>query len=319
MKSTISVIVPVYNVEKYIEICVTSLIKQTYTELEIILVDDGSTDQSGRICDHFTEIDQRIIVLHKKNGGLSDARNKGLEIATGDYISFIDSDDLVSENYYEILYQQLIENQCDIAVAKIREFDDSGKVLNELGFKSTAVLERDAALAELLYSQNIANSACNKLFKRNILAEYRFPYGKYYEDEYTVYKWFLNAEKVIISGEPSYYWYRKREGSITHRPFSEKEMDRIYASEEKVKFFSTYDRNLAILSRRYLTYDCVSVIAKRAHLKNSDYEKYAVKHIRHNIWIYFKGNNSIVSKVFAFICCINLSFAKMIYRLLKKV
>lgn len=319
MQPIISVIVPVYNVEKYVEECINSLRKQMYDALEIILVDDGSTDQSGKICDAYAEIDQRIHVLHKENGGLSDARNAGLELSTGDYIGFIDSDDLIDRNYYEILMKQLIENQCDIAVAKIREFADSGKILHELGFENTTVLQTREAVKELLYSQNIANSACNKLFKRKVLAKYRFPYGKYYEDEYTVYKWFLNAKKVCISGENSFYWYRKRAGSITQKPFSDREMDRIYASEEKVAFFSTYDKEMGRLARRYLVYDCISVIVKRVQLKNSAYEKYAVKHIRNNIWVYLRGNNSRISKLFALMCCVNVSLAKRIYYFITEV
>ncbi|MDD6812335.1 MAG: glycosyltransferase family 2 protein [Lachnospiraceae bacterium] len=157
----ISIIIPVYNVEKYLTRCLESVVAQTYSNLEIILVDDGSTDNSGKVCDKYQEIDSRIKVVHKKNGGVSDARNEGIDEACGEYIAFVDSDDWVTRNYIENMYAILVKNSCDIAICDVKR-TSKGDLK-----KSTEKLKtyfKDEAIKQLLY-QKISTSACGKLYK----------------------------------------------------------------------------------------------------------------------------------------------------------
>ena len=178
----VSIIVPVYNVEKYLPKCVDSLINQTYKNVEIILVDDGSTDQSGNICDTYLEKDNRIVVLHKKNGGLSDARNFGIEHAKGDYYSFVDSDDYLKEQTIEYLVDAAENNDCQISVCNMIRFYDDGT--NDVFYKpcnNQVILENNDRFQTL--SQP---SVCNKLFKKELFDGVKFPYRKYYEDTYEI-------------------------------------------------------------------------------------------------------------------------------------
>ena len=160
----ISIIVPVYNVDKYIERCIQSIINQTYKNLEIILIDDGSTDKSGAICDKYSKIDNRINVIHKKNGGLSEARNVGLDIARGDYIGFVDSDDYIHPQMYELLYKNLIGTSADISIIKhIRKEEELG--LGDINSKK--VYSNLEAIENILKKDSgIFIASCNKLYKK---------------------------------------------------------------------------------------------------------------------------------------------------------
>ena len=176
-RDLISIIVPIYNVEKYLTECVDSIIKQTYKNLEIILVDDGSTDHSKDICDQYVKIDTRIRVIHKVNGGLSSARNAGIDIANGNYYMFIDSDDYIKEDMVELLYSVMIENQCDMTICNIIRFYDNGDV------KPLYRVEKDGLCLDNLdkFETLVQPSVCNKLFNKNLFCFIRFPEGKFYE------------------------------------------------------------------------------------------------------------------------------------------
>lgn len=205
----VSIIVPVYNVEKYLPKCVDSLINQTYKNVEIILVDDGSTDQSGNICDTYLEKDNRIVVLHKKNGGLSDARNFGIEHAKGDYYSFVDSDDYLKEQTIEYLVDAAENNDCQISVCNMIRFYDDGT--NDVFYKpcnNQVILENNDRFQTL--SQP---SVCNKLFKKELFDGVKFPYRKYYEDTFVYHELCYKANKVALTGYDG-YWYLYRKGSI---------------------------------------------------------------------------------------------------------
>ena len=193
-KDKISVVVPIYNVEKYLEKCIKSILNQTYNNLEIILVNDGSTDNCLNICKKFEKIDKRIFVINKENGGLSEARNYGIDKATGKYITFVDSDDYIDEDYLEFLYKNLIINNCDISICNPRiVYEDGGKsrTLYKYCFPQNIVLEGEKALEMMLYQKKFDNSAWGKLYKINLFDEIRYPVGKLYEDIATTYKTFL--------------------------------------------------------------------------------------------------------------------------------
>lgn len=211
----ISVIVPIYNVEKYVGECVDSIINQTYKNLEIILVNDGSTDSSGKICDCYVEKDSRIKVIHRENGGLSEARNSGLDIAKGEYLTFVDSDDVIVSDCIEMLYNLLINKGADVSTGALTPFYDGEKLPTEVPLSAVKVFDNgvDAVKSMLFQRGYINNSPCSKLFKASLFKKYRYPKGLLYEDLATIPYVCLNAKKIATTTTPMYF-YRKRSASI---------------------------------------------------------------------------------------------------------
>lgn len=210
MESLVSVIVPVYNVEKYLQKCVQSIQKQSYQNIEIILVNDGSKDNSLSICNELAKNDERIIVLDKQNGGLSDARNFGIHHAQGEWYSFIDSDDFIHEEMIDSMLKYAVANSADIAVCDMEYLYDDGKLVLASGgkFECDSVLDNPSLI-------RINNSACNKIFHRSLFDDIEFPVGKYYEDLATIPILLYKAKKIVKVNK-SYYTYFQRSGSIAH-------------------------------------------------------------------------------------------------------
>ena len=222
----ISIIVPVYKVEKYLEKCVKSILKQTYTNLEIILVDDGSPDKCGQLCDELAKIDDRIKVFHKENGGLSDARNYGVERANGEYIGFVDSDDYIHECMYEELYEAIKKSGTSIAECGVTRVYKNILRPHYEGEDYFLVLDREGYLKEYLENKRLYGSAWCKLIHKDLAKKIKFPVGKIYEDAFYTLELLKTVDKyTLISG--NYYYYYIRENSITTRPFSSKDMDYI--------------------------------------------------------------------------------------------
>ena len=222
----ISIIVPVYKVEKYLEKCVKSILKQTYTNLEIILVDDGSPDKCGQLCDELAKTDDRIIVFHKENGGLSDARNYGVERANGEYIGFVDSDDYIHECMYEELYKAIKRSGTSIAECGVTRVYKNTLRPHYEGEDYFLVLDREGYLREYLENKRLYGSAWCKLIHKDLAKKIKFPTGKIYEDAFYTLELLKTVDKyTLISG--NYYYYYIRENSITTRPFSSKDMDYI--------------------------------------------------------------------------------------------
>ena len=222
MKELISVIVPVYNVEQYLPKCIESITNQTYKNLEIILVDDGSTDNSGRICDEYAQKDERIIVLHKENEGQATARNMALDIARGEYIGFADSDDYLALDMFEKLYEVICSYDCDISMCG-RYILEDGNVREAFTLDEPLVFGSIESLKRLLLFDNVDSAVWDKLFKRQLLDNVRFPAGYICEDVDFVFRVFDKAEKVVHCGKPYYYYY-VRKGSTCHGSFSDKTM-----------------------------------------------------------------------------------------------
>lgn len=232
----ISIIVPIYNVEKYINRCIDSILAQTISDFELILVDDGSPDDCGKICDEYEKIDSRIKVIHKKNGGLADARNIGLDIAIGEYIGFIDSDDYIKIDMYEKLLNACICNQADISMCG-RYNVYKNELKPSFSFDGCRVWDSKEAIQNLLTWNNIDSSACDKLFKKSLFDKTRFPVGKYNEDIFVMTEILFRANKIVHIGESKYYYYHRPE-SITTEAFSEKKMDLLDASQNVLNFVS---------------------------------------------------------------------------------
>ena len=227
----ISIIVPVYKVEKYLEKCVKSILKQTYTNLEIILVDDGSPDKCGQLCDELAKVDNRIKVYHKENGGLSDARNYGVERANGEYIGFVDSDDYIHESMYEKLYEAIKKSGTLIVECGLTRVYKNTLRPHYEGEDYFLILDKQGYLKEYLENRRLYGSAWCKLIHKDLAKKIKFPIGKIYEDAFYTLELLNNVEKyTLISG--NYYYYYIRENSITTRPFSSKDMDYIEIMEK---------------------------------------------------------------------------------------
>lgn len=214
MNPLVSVIIPVYNVEKYLHQAVDSILLQTYPHLEVILVDDGSRDTSGRICDEYAQKDPRVKVIHQANAGLSAARNAGLDAAGGDYIYFIDSDDYVDTVLCKTVLDAFTRHDADIVVFDCIRVDENGANLNAMENRHGIVSDKEEMISELL-SGNINDYAWNKMYKRQVFDGVRYPLGRIWEDMGTTYKLFLNSETISCIPHKLYY-YRQRENSIAN-------------------------------------------------------------------------------------------------------
>lgn len=204
----VSIIVPIYKVEPYLRRCIDSITSQTYTNLEIILVDDGSPDNCPQICDEYAGKDKRIVVVHKKNGGLSEARNVGLDICKGEYISFVDSDDWVNEKYIEKLLCFAAKENADIIIGENIRTEGNSKLPRESVFIKAYTSKE--ALHHLFGQNHIAFTVSwGKLYKRTLFKSVRFPVGKFYEDQFTTYILFYNAKKIIYTSEILYLYYQR--------------------------------------------------------------------------------------------------------------
>lgn len=232
----ISIIVPVYNVEKYIRRCVSTLIEQKYSDIEILLIDDGSTDSSGAICDELALIDKRIRVIHKDNGGLSDARNMGIENARGEYIGFVDSDDYIHASMYEVLWENIEKEKADIAYCNFYWIDETETVLEDLVGSKVQVFEGADILGQI-YKLNLPTViAWNKLYRRELFDSIRYPKGKVHEDEAIIHRLLYICKKIVYIDEKLYY-YVKRKGSITDSINEGRLRDAISAFEGRRLFF----------------------------------------------------------------------------------
>lgn len=221
----ISVIVPVYNAEKYIKKCLDSIINQTYRNLEIITVDDGSTDNSGLICDEYAKKDSRIIVIHINNSGVSAARNQGLKIAKGDYIGFVDSDDYISENMYEMLFSAMKKDDADLVCCNYIQVNEQGIPFSDqqLPIKDECITAEEALSYFILWGCYYV-APCNKLYKAHIFHTLTFPVEKRYEDLYIIHKIISQCNKISHVSKVLYY-YARHEGSFTLEKFNIQEFD----------------------------------------------------------------------------------------------
>ncbi len=234
----ISVIVPVYKVEQYLDDCIQSILNQTFSDFELILVDDGSPDNCGAMCDRYAEKDSRVKVIHQENQGLSGARNSGLDAARGEYVTFVDSDDVIHPCFLEIL-QRSMEKQTDLAVCRFREFTDGENPDVSIFRASPSGQPFDARSAVIrLYegSLSVPVNAWGKLFRRSLIGNLRFPLGRLHEDQaFTPYVCY-RARRIMSVDAPLYY-YRMRPASITKTRFSAKRYDDLWAIDSCIRFF----------------------------------------------------------------------------------
>lgn len=272
MKQLISVIIPVYNVEKYLNVCIQSIVKQTYKNLEIILIDDGSSDQSPKICDNWVKNDSRIRVIHQDNQGAAMAKNQGLEIASGDLITFVDSDDCIKENAYERLYQLMQEQHCDIVECNYQCFEK--EIVVEKTLKEKIEICTDLkALEYLIDNSKIKQVVWNKLYKKEVVGNIRFPKGRYIDDEFWTYKVLDQASKVCITNEKLYF-YRQHSSSIMGRKYNVRRLDVVDALKERMLYIKEKQpqlgnkATLSYIAMVMYQYQCLSL-----HKKELDKDK----------------------------------------------
>lgn len=240
MEDLISIIVPVYNVEKYLNNCIKSIIGQTYKNIEIILVDDGSTDNSSKICDDYAKKDKRIKVIHQKNSGLSEARNIGIKNASGTYIGFVDSDDYIAKDMFEYLFKLVKTNHADISICNysmVTEYTNEDKSKN-IEKEKIKILDSKDALKELLSEKRIQNYAWNKLYKKSLFENLSYPAKMKMEDLGTTYKLFLKAKKIILSNQKKYF-YLQRPESILNNPDSTLHINNLTLSLERYNYLNS--------------------------------------------------------------------------------
>ena len=231
----ISIIVPVYNVEKYLRKCIDSILNQTFKDFELILVDDGSTDDSGKICDEYSLKDSRIKVIHKENGGQSSARNMGLDVAQGEYIGFVDSDDWIEKDMYEILYRNCKMKDGDIGIIGIN-FVYNNRVRKGLEYPLQS-WKKEESMYKLIEHKYFGNYFCSKIFSRKLFKNIRFKEGIIYEDIDLMYK-LIHKSNIIVAEGVMKYNYLQREGStVRNKDFN---CDEFYVKKERVKFLEEY-------------------------------------------------------------------------------
>ena len=239
MEPLISVIVPVYKVEEYLDRCVGSIVDQTYKNLEIILVDDGSPDNCPQICDRWAEKYERIKVVHKENGGLSDARNAGMPIATGEIISFVDSDDWIEPDMFEKMISRMKEDSSDVVSCGVNWVTEEGKLLKCVSVEKNEVLDIVSCMNEIINDNKLKQHVWNKLYKTEIIKHIAFEKGKYHEDAFWSYQVFGKVNRVSLMRD-SFYNYVQRKNSIMGNGYSARRLDGLDAFEKQCIYVKNY-------------------------------------------------------------------------------
>lgn len=298
--SKISVIVPVYNVEKYLRKCVDSIITQTFEDLEIILVDDGSKDSSGKICDEYAAKDERIIVIHKENGGLSSARNAGIEKAQSSYLGFVDSDDYIAENMYEKLYNMTISNDADLVMCDLYHCYE-GKTPEKNSCIEKYVLNTEEAIKTVLEAKKTSVTAVNKLYKKELFTNIRYPEGKLSEDAFVIVDLLMQAKKIVFTSE-QFYYYVHRKNSITSSAYKPKDLNVLEAYSKNRKIIQKNFPNLVDTAEMRYMWANFYVLDKMCLSKNmtdKETEKKIIKNLRHNYRFIMKDTRFNTSRKIA--------------------
>lgn len=308
----ISVIVPIYNVEPYLERCINSIRSQTYTNIEILLVDDGSTDASGKICDKFGEIDSRIVVIHKKNGGLSDARNAGISVAKGQYIGFVDADDYIEKEMYSRLYSAVKHANADIGSCGMFSETEEGVVIrNCIQGHGDVILERKNAYEEFFAMEGMLDpSSCTKLWNIALFNEIQYKVGLRSEDIDLLYRMLDKVDKVVCVNDPLYH-YCHRPNSITTQGINKSFFDQVKIVNEMTNFIVCKYPELILPVYAYQLWTCIYVLHSTMDATNGYMfikEKKEVEQVIRSSKKYYIGNKYIYwwYKVMGYSVCLHI-------------
>lgn len=284
MDKLVSIIVPIYNIEKYLNKCIGSIVNQTYKNLEIILIDDDSPDNCPAVCDEWAKKDSRIKVMHKENDGLSQARNSGYQMSTGEYICFIDGDDWIESDFIETLASQL-DKGADIADCATRLCDEKDVTILIRGFNENKVIDNTTALQFLFKETGIYQTVWNKLYKRNIIDSVKFPAGKWHEDDFWTWKVFLNAKSISVTSKPMYN-YLQRENSIMGDSYSLKRLDAVQSAYECFEALNDNAQYSSLVKNRFISRVMYNLQCSFKYLNGSD-----LKSAKKVIFKYLKDAN----------------------------
>lgn len=307
-KPLISIIIPVYNTSRYLNRCLEAVTGQTYKKIEIILIDDGSIDNSGALCDEWKRKDERIIVIHKENGGLSSARNYGVEVSNGDYIGFIDSDDWIPNDYYEYLLKRSIAHDADIVSCSFQRVKD-GETPHQIEGKEV-IFKGNQILTEYLNSAIAGGdndcSCCTKLYKRKYVVNHSFEEGIIFED--VIYNWemLFEIETYVRLYSKKYYYYWN-DTSTTVSRFSKKNLDLIYGAE-LIYNFSKKHNGPKELSKQYIVKCHFSILIRLLKCQEADISllKNELEYLKKNKIMLIKSKLSLSRKIIFFLLIFGL-------------
>lgn len=314
MEMLISVIVPVYNVEKYLSRCINSLMNQTYKNIEIILVDDGSTDNSPDICDSFELIDKRIKVIHKKNGGLSDARNAGLNLAVGEFIGFVDSDDYVSEDFIEVLYNVMCSEKSDIVECSVTKFFENNSFDSYIDDLKISNYTAEEALSGLIDENPFRQHVWNKLYKKELIFDIPFALGKTNEDEFWTYQIFGRSQRITRVNRTMYYYFQ-RSNSIMGENYNIRRLDALEGIKNRCEYIDDYFPALSLKAKLNLYGACMFAYQSVLKYLKGEEKKNAIRKVnsyRKKVNVSLKDISFVnassrkyyyLSKISFFLCC----------------
>lgn len=294
----LSIVIPIYNVDKYLKACLKSVQNQTYKEIQVILVDDGSTDKSAEICAWFVKHDKRFEYHFKENGGLSDARNYGMKLAQGKYIGFLDSDDMITSDYFSVLYNNIKRTSADISIISYQYIDEEGKAIFYKKWKekrSIKIIDQDAALYHMYSKKHNIDfvTAWGKLYRIELFKDIQYPVSRRNEDEFTTYKLFLKADKIVYQNYQGYL-YRIRPGSIMNTSFSEKNLDILDALKERLTLFSKKSKRLKVITQYAYCLQLINIIKQ---MKQNRYDDSKIKYLKKELQDYYDLKKFLLYRV----------------------
>lgn len=301
----VSIIIPVYNAEKYLEAALESVQQQSYKDIEVILIDDGSKDSSPGICDRFAEIDKRFRVIHQENAGPSAARNRGIEESKGEYISFFDNDDLLHKDFINILYHLCVDNDCDIALTKSQAFLEESEIsIREPEYKLTYMDSRELSRQLLDMGWTGLAVTMAKIFKRSLFEINRFNEDRIIgDDDSTIYLIYWASNKSVLFHEPLYFYRSKRKGSITHSDFKLSWLTGVDAFQERMDFYQAEGDK--ILYAKAMRNYCRRIAENYIRIKEScPEEKETLRNLKrkmksYSFKMFFLKGNSMKQKISA--------------------
>lgn len=315
----LSIIVPVYNVEKYLSRCIESILRQSFSDFELLLIDDGSTDESSEICDKYATEDARVKVVHKKNGGVSTARNTGLDLATGQFIGFVDADDYVSKDMFGVLISALEEHDAEVACCDLAFIDEYESI--QSGEKNTTILiDGETTFAEMLRTNAFLRMGVwNKVYRSELLNKSRFLIGRHMsEDLLFLIETILPAKKVAYVRQPLYYYFRQREGAATQKKYGEYEKQRIEATQHLVEVVR--EKYVSILPQA-ISYKCINgdLTALNKMIAEDVVDKemiaFVKKDLRNELKDIIFSNLNLVKKIQLLIAAMSFSIYKFLFGL----
>lgn len=318
-ETRISVVVPIYNVERYLGQCLDSILSQTFRDFQLILVDDGSTDDCLEICRSYEKRDPRVTVLHQKNAGLSAARNTGIEYATGEYITFIDSDDFVLPDMLEKLYSMCVESQADMSCCGYIRCgaQETAADISVASADSVVSVYTHERMKQYLSGSHIGVTAWGKLYKRTLFANVRYPVGKYHEDVFTTYQLVHLANKVATTNQAGYI-YRRNDNSIT-TVFSPKRLDGVEGKLHQAEFLEQYYPELSGWGYAAVVGSSISCLRQmeQCEFDNQAMQTQLIDYCKKYLVPYLKGPNNLKAKCLVLMICMNYGIGKQLFRFVR--